>query len=115
MTYRNHDEFMAKTPVAVNRLMQAEAYRIAWSRLPPEAYRIAWSRLPLWKRAWLKTKRYFDLNDSYPFPDAVAYRKRDKILMFLTISISIGIAIVIGYAIYWTIVVLTIIDSIGAF
>ena len=103
MTYRNHDEFMAKTPVAVNRLMQAEAYRIAWSRLP------------LWKRAWLKTKRYFDLNDSYPFPDAVAYRKRDKILMFLTISISIGIAIVIGYAIYWTIVVLTIIDSIGAF
>ena len=102
MTYRNHDEFMAKTPVAVNRLMQAEAYRIAWSRLP------------LWKRTWLKTKRYFDLNDPYPFPILV-YRKRDKILMFLTIAITIGIAIVIGYAIYWTIVVFTIIDSIGAF
>ena len=73
-----------------------------------EVEQLANSRLPLWKRTWLKTKRYLDLNDSYPFPDAVVYRKRDKISIFLTICTAIGIVILLCYVVYRAIVVLAI-------
>ena len=104
MTYRNdHDEFMSKTPVIVNRRIQAEVEQLAWSRLP------------LWKRTWLKTKRCFDFNDPYPFPQWKIRSKLDKVFAFLTVATFIGIVILLCYVVYWTIVILSIVDSIGAF
>ncbi len=101
MTYRNdHDKFMSKTPVAVNRLIQAEVERLE---------RLAWSRLPLWKRTWLKIKRYFDLSDSYPFTDP-HWTRRDKIGMILSTFL---VVVFVCFLVY--LAVLAIVDSIGAF
>ena len=83
-------------------------------RMQAEAERIAWSGMPLGKKIWYGFKRYLNLKDSYPFPRWLIRSKLDKIRVFFTIVITIAVAILLCYLIYWTIVVLAIVDSIGA-
>jgi len=96
----DHDEFM--TASLTNERMQVEAERIAWSRLP------------LGKKIWYGLKRFINLKDSWPFPEWHIRSRVDKIFAILSVVTAIAVVILLCYVLYWTIVILSIVDGIGA-
>jgi len=87
---------------------------LANQRMQVEAERIAWSRLPIRKKIWYGLKRYCNLKDSYPFPRWLVQTRFDKICLFLVVVTAITVVIFFCYLVFLTIVVLSIVGSIGA-